>query len=105
MANKNNKSGNRVKSSGGVKKAPVKKTSKPKANVTPKTTTKKKTVTSKNTTKRTVKTKSPEYVRISENSQASKFKEMGERIQRGEIKWSFYGIDGNVGYHYYRKLK
>lgn len=101
MANKNNKTGSRTKSSGGVKKAPTKKTSKPKA----KTTTKKKTVTSKKTTKRTPKTKSPEYIRISENSQATKFKEMGERIQRGEIKWSFYGIDGNVGYHYYLKLK
>jgi len=101
MANKNNKTSSRAKSSGGVKKAPTKKTSKPKA----KTTTKKKTVTSKKTTKRTPKTKSPDYVRISENSQASKFKEMGERIQRGEIKWSFYGIDGNVGYHYYLKLK
>lgn len=101
MANKNNKTSGRTKSSGGVKKAPTKKTNKPKA----KTTTKKKTVTSKKTTKRTPKTKSPDYVRISENSQESKFKEMGEKIQRGEIKWSFYGIDGNVGYHYYLKLK
>ena len=101
MANKNNKTGSRTKSSGGVKKAPTKKTSKPKAKTTPK----KKTVTSKKTTKRTPKTKSPEYIRISENSQSTKFKEMGERIQRGEIKWSFYGIDGNVGYHYYLKLK
>ena len=101
MANKNNKTGGRTKSSGGVKKAPTKKTSKPKA----KTTTKKKTTTNKKTTKRTPKSKSPYYVRISENSQASKFKEMGERIQSGEIKWSFYGIDGNVGYHYYLKLK
>jgi hypothetical protein len=101
MANKNNKTSGRAKSSGGVKKAPTKKTSKPKA----KTTTNKKTETNKKTTKRIPKTKSPDYVRISENSQASKFKEMGERIQRGEIKWSFYGIDGNVGYHYYLKLK
>jgi len=30
---------------------------------------------------------------------------MGERIQKGEIKWSFYSIDGNIGYHNYLKLK
>jgi hypothetical protein len=103
MANKNNKSGGRIKSSGGVKKAPTKKTSKPKVKVIAKTTKKKKTVTSKTTTKK--KPNNPEYVRISENAKASKFNEMGERIQKGEIKWSFYSIDGNIGYHNYLKLK
>jgi hypothetical protein len=28
---------------------------------------------------------------------------MGKRVQAGEVVWSYYAIDGNVGYHYYRK--
>lgn len=97
MATKNNKNNNKS-NSGGIKKAPVKKSS----------TVKNKTGNTKKLTKKTSKTNkstNKDYVRISENSQASKFKEMGEKVQKGELKWSFYAIDGNVGYHYYVKLK
>lgn len=45
------------------------------------------------------------YVRVSERSKTAKFVEMGEKVQRGEVKWMYYAIDGDIGYHYYLKLK
>lgn len=45
------------------------------------------------------------YIRVSEKSKTSKFVEMGEKVQRGEVRWVYYAIDGNIGYHYYLKLK
>jgi hypothetical protein len=47
---------------------------------------------------------SDNYIRVSENAKNEKFVEMGERVQRGELQWAYYAIDGNVGYHYYKKL-
>jgi hypothetical protein len=46
-----------------------------------------------------------EYIRVSEKSKKSKFNEMGERVQRGEVRWSYYAIDGNIGYHHYLIIK
>jgi hypothetical protein len=43
------------------------------------------------------------FVKVSQNSK--KFTEIGKRVQKGEIKFAFYGIDGNIGYHYYKVLK
>jgi len=91
----------RSKSSSTTKKTPVKKTTTP----TKKVTTNKKTSTVKKTSTQSVKNKTYEYVRVSENAKNARFAEMGERVQKGELKWSYYAIDGNVGYHYYRKLK
>lgn len=45
------------------------------------------------------------YIRISANGQQAKFCLLGERVQRGEVKWSHYAIDNNVGYHHYLVLK
>lgn len=50
------------------------------------------------------------YVRISDDSGVEKFKEMSDAIQKGELRWAFYAIDGEkdgnlIGYHYYLKLK
>lgn len=45
------------------------------------------------------------YIRVSQNAKAARFKEMGDRVQAGELAWAYYGIDGNVGYHYYKVLK
>jgi len=84
--------------------------------------TKKKTTPTKKTPTKTkstsVKSKKPktrvvsrrsknndQHIRISENAQSSKFTSMGERVKNREVEWSYYTIDGNVGYHYYRVLK
>jgi biopolymer transport protein ExbD len=47
--------------------------------------------------------KNDNFIRLSENAKFERFVEMGERIKRGEIVWSYFALDGNVGYHYYRK--
>jgi hypothetical protein len=58
------------------------------------------------TTKKLIRKRSEDdYVRLSSKAKLSRFIEFGEKIQRGELKWSHYAIDGNVGYHYYLKLK
>ena len=92
----------RSKSRSTTKKAPAKKTTTPAKKVT---TSKKSTSTVKKRTTQSVKNKTYEYVRVSENAKNTRFVEMGEKVQKGELKWSYYAIDGNVGYHYYRKLK
>ena len=46
-----------------------------------------------------------EHVTISENATKDKFSAMWERVKSGELKWSYYAIDGNVGYHHYLVLK
>jgi len=101
------KTPSRSKSSSTTKRVPTKKTTTPTKKVTTskKTTTSKKSSTVKKTTTQSVKNKTYEYVRVSENAKKARFVEMGERVQNGELKWSYYAIDGNVGYHYYRKLK
>ncbi len=47
---------------------------------------------------------SSNLIRVSENSKPEKFKEMSQRVHSGELEWAFYGIDGNVCYHYFRKI-
>lgn len=44
------------------------------------------------------------YVRISEDSDIEKFKEMSTRIQNKTLEWAYYAIDNDKGYHYYRIL-
>lgn len=72
-------------------------------------TSKKKTGTPKkktSTTKKLIRKRSEDdYVRLSSKAKLSRFIEFGEKIQGGELKWSHYTIDGNIGYHYYLKLK
>jgi hypothetical protein len=100
-----------------VKKTPTKKKT---AKTATKTAVKKKrtVVKGKNPTKVTTmaqaaskpktkrqKKEEDKYIRVSENANIKRFAEMGERVQRGEVKWSHYAIDGNVGYHHYRVLK
>ena len=45
------------------------------------------------------------YIRISEKSTQEKFKEIGLKVQKGLVKFSYYGTDNNIGYFYYLKLK
>lgn len=44
---------------------------------------------------------SKKYVRILETESSDKFKELGERVQRKELKWILYAVENNVGVHYY----
>ena len=30
--------------------------------------------------------------------------ELGLKVSKGEVKWSYYAIDGDVGYHYFASL-
>lgn len=46
-----------------------------------------------------------DYLKVSENSRINKFIEIGKRVQNGELRWMYYSIDGNIGYHFYKKLK
>lgn len=41
------------------------------------------------------------YVKIATNAPSEEFRHMGERVQRGEIKWAYYTSGGDKGYHYY----
>ena len=44
-----------------------------------------------------------EFIRLAENAKSEKFVEMGKRVQAGEIVWAYYGVDGSIGYHHYKK--
>ena len=52
-----------------------------------------------------LKRKMYEYEKLAQNAHASKFHEMGQRVQRGEMKWAYYTTEDDIGYHYYVKLK
>lgn len=45
------------------------------------------------------------YIRLASNESSEKFNEMSRKINEGLIEWSFYAIDGDLGYHYYLVLK
>lgn len=91
-----------------AKKRPTKKTTKPTAKkpIKKKTTarvTKRKKKKSNFHTNR--KINPADYLKVSENSRINKFIEIGKRVQNGELRWLYYSIDGNIGYHFYKKLK
>lgn len=44
---------------------------------------------------------SKRYVRISSDEPAEKFKELGERVQKKELKWSYFTTENSIGMHYY----
>ena len=89
--------------SGARTKKPTTRKTTTRKTTTKKTTTKKPTTSNNKST--SVKINPNNYVRISENSNPAKFNEMGQKVQKGLVKWAYYAIDGNVGYHYYLKLK
>ena len=43
------------------------------------------------------------YIRLSENAKPEKFTEIGKEVNNGVLEWSHFSIDGNIGYHYYKK--
>ena len=48
--------------------------------------------------------KPPKFVRVSTNAKQEEFKAIGDRVQLGELKWSYYVSDGGNGSHYYLVL-
>lgn len=46
-----------------------------------------------------------EYEKLAENAHPSKFHEMGQRVQRKEMRWAYFTTEDDIGYHYYVKLK
>lgn len=45
------------------------------------------------------------YVKISIDAKNEEFKILGDRTSKGEIKWSYYTIENEKGFHYYQILK
>ncbi len=41
------------------------------------------------------------YVKISSNEPSEKFKELGERVQKKELKWAYFATENFIGMHYY----
>ena len=54
--------------------------------------------------KKRAKPSDDKYIRFSVDLKDN-FKAIGDRIQKGELKWAYYAIDGDKGYHYYMVLK
>lgn len=44
---------------------------------------------------------SKKYIRISSDESTEKFKELGERVQKKELKWSYFATENSIGMHYY----
>lgn len=88
-----------------IKKAPPKAPPKASAKVTKKTTLAKATKAKVPVKKKRKVKNTRVHVRLSENATKDKFMGMWERIKSGELKWDYYAIDGNVGYHHYLVLK
>lgn len=49
------------------------------------------------------KKKNKDILKVSENSRLSRFINIGEKVKNGELKWLYYAIDSNIGYHFYEK--
>lgn len=47
----------------------------------------------------------PEYIKISTKSKQDKFVAIGNRVEKKELKWSFFTTENNLTYHYYEVLK
>jgi hypothetical protein len=44
-------------------------------------------------------------IRIAMNANSEEFKAIGEKVQKGEAKFAYYGIDGDKSYCYYHVIK
>jgi hypothetical protein len=45
------------------------------------------------------------FVKICEGSKPELYKEIGDRVMKGELKWHHYALDGDKGCHFYSILK
>lgn len=53
------------------------------------------------TRRKPLKSKKSETKFIKVRSDSKNFHEMGQKVQKSEVVWSHYAVDGNFGYHYY----
>jgi len=49
--------------------------------------------------------KPSKYIRIASDAPQDEFRLIGERVQRGELKWGYFASDGNKNYHHYLVVK
>ena len=47
------------------------------------------------------KQKEIEIIRVPLDGKSDKWKEINELTAKGQAKFSYYAIDGNIGYHYF----
>jgi hypothetical protein len=47
------------------------------------------------------KSSKDKFLKVSANESSEFFKEIGERVQKKELKWSYYSTENNSGVHYY----
>jgi hypothetical protein len=45
------------------------------------------------------------YIRLVTDANAEERKEVSDKVKNGEVKWAFYGTEGDKGYHYYLVFK
>lgn len=62
------------------------------------------TVISGNPAPKAILNKPSDFVKISSNAKTDEFTLLGERVKSGEIRWAYFTIEGDTGYHYYRIL-
>lgn len=48
--------------------------------------------------------KKTKLIRLRTDAKQDKFNSFSKRVHTGELEWVYYAIDGNFGYHYFRKL-
>lgn len=53
---------------------------------------------------KTIRFDNKKFVRILETEPIDKFKELGERVFKKELKWIYFAVENNVGVHYYMIL-
>ena len=51
------------------------------------------------------KTSTDKYVKVSLSATQDETRAIGERVQRGELKWAYYAGEGEKGYIYYLVIK
>lgn len=52
----------------------------------------------------TRKSDGKKYVKVLATEASTVFKEIGDRVAKKELKWSYYTTENNIGVHYYQIL-
>jgi len=55
--------------------------------------------------KKEIKAKEKKFVKLKASSTKEEFSTILQKVQKGELKWSFYATEGDTGYQYYEVLK
>ena len=45
------------------------------------------------------------FIKLAEDATSEEFKTIGDRVQKGEVRWHHYAVDGNKNYHHYLIIK